>query len=504
MKKVHALAVLMLSPVLVAGLASSATASVTAPVQVTSGSPFAPGCAGPGHDPTGTLNENAEVEPWVAVDRGDSSNVAGNWQQDRWSDGGSHGLVASASGNGGTTWNGETFADFSRCPLFAHTGNPDSQEPGREYDRGSDPWVSWGSAHRLHQIALTVSQPSFGLGLNSGILVSHSDDFGAHWSHPQALKQDSGGNVLDDKESLTADPDSGYVYAMWDRLVAPSEHANLHATENAIGYRGATWFASSADNGDNWATARKIYDPGEVNQTIANQIAVEPNGTLLDLFLQINNFSNAHKNRGFNVAVMRSTDHGATWSKPVFVSKLVDRTVTTPGDNRPLRTGDIAPDIAIDRSSGAVYVVWQDAVSGTPAIYLSRSTNGGVGWSSPQKVSDSPAGVSAFTPSVDVNSDGAVGVTFYDFRRDTPDSATALTDYWIRTSTDGGSTWSDSQRVTPASFDMKKAPVARGYFVGDYEGLDHGGSTFKVFFVQTHNGDTGTNPTDVYAADATP
>ena len=92
----------------------------------------------------------------------------------------------------------------------------------------------------------------------------------------------------------------------------------------------------------------------------------------------------------------------------------------------------------------------------------------------------------------------------HDFRRDTPDTATALTDYRIRTSTDGGSTWSDSQRVTPASFDMKKAPVARGYFVDDYEGLDHGGSTFKVFFVQTHNGDTGTNPTDVYAADATP
>ena len=51
---------------------------------------------------------------------------------------------------------------------------------------------------------------------------------------------------------------------------------------------------------------------------------------------------------------------------------------------------------------------------------------------------------------------------------------------------------------------MKKAPVARGFFVGDYEGLAHAGSTFKVFFVQTHNADTGTNPTDVFAADATP
>jgi hypothetical protein len=484
--------------------ASSAGASVTAPVQVTGDSPFQPGCAGPGHDPTGTLSENGEVEPWVAVDPANSNNISGNWQQDRWSDGGSHGLVASASTNGGVSWNSETFADFSRCPLFAHYGDPDAQFPGSEFDRGSDPWVSWGSGSRLHQIALTVSQPAFGLGLNAGILVSHSDDFGATWSHPHVLKQDSGGNVLDDKESLTADAASGYVYAIWDRLEVPNGHANLSATENAIGYRGPTWFASSADNGDHWSVARKIYDPGEVNQTIANQIAVEPDGTLVDVFLLINNFSNAHHNRGLNVAVMRSSDHGATWSKPVIVHKLVDQTVRTPGDGRPLRTGDLIPDIAIDNSSGDVYVVWQDAVSGTPAIYMSKSTDGGVTWSGAQKVSDSPAGVSAFTGSVDVNSGGAVGVTFYDFRNDTADTGTALTDYWFRASTDGGATFEPSQRVTPVSFDMKKAPVARGFFVGDYEGLAHAGSTFKMFFVQTHNADTGSNPTDVFAADATP
>ena len=485
-------------------VAPAAGAAVSTPVQVTGDSPFVPGCAGAGHDQTGTLFENGEVEPWVAVDPANPMNISGSWQQDRWSDGGAHGLAASASTTGGASWNGETFADFSRCPLFAHYGDPDAQEPGKKFDRGSDPWVSWGSGSRLHQIALTVSQPQFGLGFNAGILVSHSDDFGATWSSPQVLKEDSGGNVLDDKESLTADAASGYVYAIWDRLEVPNEHANLNATENAIGYRGPTWFASSADNGDTWSVARKIYDPGEVNQTIANQIAVEPNGTLVDVFLQINNFKNSHGSRGYNVAVMRSTDHGATWSKPVFVSKLVPATVRTPGDGLPLRTGDIAPDIAIDSATGAVYMAWQDAVSGTPAIYLSKSTDGGQTWSAPQQVSDSPAGVSAFTPSVDVNSDGAVGVTFYDFRNDTASTATALTDYWIRTSTDGGATFAPSQRVTPDSFDMKKAPVARGFFVGDYEGLDHAGSTFKVFFVQTHNADTGSNPTDVFAADATP
>jgi hypothetical protein len=485
-------------------VASPALGAVSPLVQVTGASPFPVGCAGSGHDPTGKLFEQAEVEPWVAVDPADPSHVAGSWQQDRWSDGGSHGLAASTSLSGGAAWNGATFADFSRCPLFAHYGNPDAQDPGREFDRGSDPWVSWGSGSRLHQIALTVSQPSVGLGVNAGILVSHSDDFGATWSHPQTLKEDHGGNVLDDKESITADPAGGYVYAIWDRLVSPNAHANLEATENAIGYRGPTWFASSSDNGETWSPARMIYDPGEINQTIANQIAVEPDGTLVDVFLQINNFNNSHGSRGLNVAVMRSSDHGASWSKPVFVDKLVSATVRTPGDGQALRTGNIIPDIAIDRRTGALYVVWQDAGSGTPAIYLSKSTDGGSTWSAAQKVSDSPAGVSAFTAAVDVNAAGAVGVTYYDFRNDTPDTATALTDYWFRTSTDGGATWAPSQRVTPAPFDMKKAPVARGYFTGDYEGLDHAGSTFKVFFVQTHNADAGTNPTDVYAANATP
>ena len=482
-------------------LASAAAAAVTAPIPVTGPSPFLPGCAGAGHDSTGTLSEEAEVEPWVAVDQTDPLNVAGAWQQDRWSDGGSHGLVASASTDGGTTWDPETFGDFSRCPLFAHYGDPDAQDPGREFDRGSDPWVSWGSGHRLHQIALTVSEPTVGLGLNAGIQVSHSDDFGATWSHPDLIKEDHGGNVLDDKESITADPATGHVYAIWDRLVSPSAHASLEATENAIGYRGPTWFASSADNGESWSQARKIYDPGEINQTIANQIAVMPDGTLVDAFLLIHNFKNNQKSRGYNVAIMRSSDFGQTWSQPVIVSKLARATVRTPGDNLPLRTGDIIVDIAIDHATGAIYVAWQDARTGTVGIYESKSTDGGDTWSAPQRVSDSPAGVAAFTGAIDVNDSGDVGVTFYDFRNDTPDTATALTDYWIRTSGDGGATWT-TQRVTPAPFDMKKAPVARGFFTGDYEGLDHAGDAFKVFFVQT-NAAAG-NPTDVFASTATP
>jgi hypothetical protein len=479
--------------------ASPAPAAVSPLVQVTGPSPFAIGCAGEGHDPTGTVAENGEVEPWVAVDPANPDHIAGAWQQDRWSDGGAHGLAASTSIDGGASWTGETFAAFSRCPLFALLGDPAAQHAASDFDRASDPWVSWGFGSRLHQIALSVSEPSVGLGLNAGILVNYSDDFGATWSHPHLIKEDHGGNVLDDKESITADPASGYVYAIWDRVVA-----RQLAAENAIGYHGPTWFASSPDNGDTWFRARMIYDPGKGAQTIGNQIAVEPGGMLVDVFVRTDNRQAGHGNPGPSVAVMRSLDHGASWSRPVKVGMLAERTVRTPDDGLPLRTGESVPDIAIDRRTGAIYVVWQDAASGTPAVRLSKSIDGGITWSEPQKVSGSPAGTPAFTPAVDVNDSGAVAVTYYDFRYDTPDTATALTDYWIRTSTDGGANWAPSQRVTPTSFDMKKAPIARGYFTGDYEGLDHAGDTFKLFFVQTNNADTGTNPTDVYAANGTP
>jgi hypothetical protein len=76
------------------GIAAPAGAAVTAPVQVTGPSPFAPGCAGAGNDSTGMLNEEAEVEPWVAADPKDPRNVAGAWQQDRWSDGGAHDVIS--------------------------------------------------------------------------------------------------------------------------------------------------------------------------------------------------------------------------------------------------------------------------------------------------------------------------------------------------------------------------------------------------------------------------
>ena len=62
---------------------------------------------------------------------------------------------------------------------------------------------------------------------------------------------------------------------------------------------------------------------------------------------------------------------------------------------------------------------------------------------------------------------------------------------------DGGTTWDASEsQLTPASFDMRTAPFALGYFVGDYEGLDNADNAFAALFVTANNGDTA-NRTDV-------
>jgi len=118
-------------------------------------------------------------------------------------------------------------------------------------------------------------------------------------------------------------------------------------------------------------------------------------------------------------------------------------------------------------------------------------------WDPPVVVDKTPRGVDAFTATVDVDSQGRVAVSYYDFRNDEPGDAALSTDLWLTHSHDGGATFPDESRITTASFDMRTAPDALGYFVGDYTGLDHFGTTFHPAWVGANDGDL-TNRTDVF------
>jgi hypothetical protein len=101
----------------------------------------------------------------------------------------------------------------------------------------------------------------------------------------------------------------------------------------------------------------------------------------------------------------------------------------------------------------------------------------------------------AFTPSVHVTANGTIGVTYYDLRSNTGDAATLPTELILARSPDG-TRWTE-HRISP-TFDLATAPVARGYFLGDYQGLASADNVFVPVYVRTNSGDAA-NRTDVFA-----
>jgi hypothetical protein len=480
---------------------ATATAAVDPLTLVSGPSPFAAGCEGAPQ--TGTVFRNAEVEPWVDVNLADANNLVGNWQQDRWSNGGASGNLSAYSLNGGTSWTIPPIsstpdtgqAKFSRC-----TGG--NAANGGDFERATDPWVSFSPNGVAHQVALSINDSNFA----NAVLTSRSFDKGANWEDPVVVKFDNQANFFNDKETLTADPtDSDLVYVTWQRIVAPSDNASARAGVRAAAFRSLAWFARSDDGGATYDVVKPILNPGNKAQTIGNQIVVLPNGDLVMVFNLIRNVG-APRNRGFTVAVMRSTDKGDTWSAPIVVGRLLTDGVRDPADGHDVRTGDIIPQIAVDDENGNLYAVWQDdRFTGQEQIAFSRSTDGGRTWSAAQRISTVGGVNQAFTPTVRVADDGTVGVQHYDFRADDPATTPPLTtDTWLLRSTNGGTSWTE-ERIGTSSFDMTTAPDALGYFVGDYAGLDFagGGSRpgFKPFQVRANSGNLA-NRTDVFATTA--
>jgi hypothetical protein len=499
-----ALTAAMVALIVAAGLSAASFGPPGPLVLVSGASPFTATCDNYAAQ-TGNVFLGSEVEPWIDVNPTNTSNMIGVWQQDRWSNGGSRGLVAGVTLNGGTNWTIVNGLKTSLC-----TGGTAAN--GGDYQRATDPWVTFGPSGIAYQLSLSFNdaQPPFTtVDFDHALLASRSTDGGLTWSDPVRVIRDTAPTVFNDKQSITADPtNANYVYAVWDRLVFPgSERASVVASFRTSSFSGPAWFARSVNSGVSWEPARQIFDPGQRDQTIGNQIVVRPTGELIDIFTEFNN-ENAKKRRGGFIRVLRSADHGATWSGPYDVGRLGTIGIVDPESGDPVRTGDIIPDIAVDATtgttSGRLYAVWQDAslnAGGADAIAFSQSLDGGLTWSSPPvKVNQTPTGIpignqQAFTPSVDVSADGTIAVTYYDFRFNTP-ATPLLTDYFVvhchptsPTACLSATGWTDEQRLTNASFDMRQAPFAGGFFVGDYAGLANAGTTFGAFFSQPHDAD---------------
>jgi len=289
-------------------------------------------------------------------------------------------------------------------------------------------------------------------------------------------------NLGDDKETITADPkDANFVYAVWD-------WTNVGNTQPAV-------FSKTANAGANWTAPRAIYSPGTGGYTCCNQIDVLPDGTLVDIFVLTPRGSTSSY-----VAALQSADRGDTWGGPFIVANDEAIGVVDARTQAGIRTGNGIPSSAVDPSSGAIYVAWEDArYSGEQreGVVVSKSTDGGFTWSNPAQM-NRVTEVQAFLPTIAVGPGGAVAITYYDFRQAGSDPSVLPANVWLDVSDDGGATWRESPVAGP--FDIKRAALSgKAYFLGDYQGLAASGGSFVPFFAAT-NAAPSPIPSSVFAS----
>lgn len=312
-------------------------------------------------------SRDTTVEPHIAIDPNNRAHLVSVYQQSRFQDGGSVVNGFATSRDGGRTW--------------IHGNLPGLTEAvGGPYDRASDPTAAFGPDGEAYATSLTVTN---GGTCPSGVAINRSDDGGITWNDPVWLQED-GCSVFNDKSWMAVDtyptsPHFGRIYVVWDQNGA------------IIRLR---W---SDDKGETWSPLITPYPPGGYPAGMV----VQPDG---DVTVQIA--------AGTEVAVT-SHNGGQTWDAAVTIGSFQG------ADPPDMRTGNLwgLGYIAVDPSTGVLYVVWSDGrfrADGWNDIVITRSTNGGASWDPLERVNHDATNseIDHFTPAVAAN-DGYVHVVYY-------------------------------------------------------------------------------------------
>lgn len=430
--------------------ASFASAGVS-PVQRVSPANLVAGCTAGAA--TGTLHPNTTTEPFVSVDPHQPRHAIVTWQQDRWSDGGSHA--------GGYAWTSDGVHYRQGVLPFGQCSG------ANDYHRISDLWVSFGPDGVAYSSALQFDENT----PRSSVGGATSFDGGATWKYAQPMIEDNDPNLTDDKNSVTADQlHPGVAYQVWDRL---------DSSDN--GFTGPALISITHDHGRTWTKPSIAVDTAKVapfTQTIGNVIVEAPNGTLYDFFNLIK-YTDATGNTAISstYSMASSTDEGATWSAPTPVA--TDSSVAEVDPNNPaqgLRAGGGLEAVAVNPVTGKIWMTYEGSdFSGGKydQIEMVTSDDHGATWTAPTLVSK--PGVPAFTPVVAVDVTGTVSVSYYDLRYLTAGDTTTLpTARFLKVLPFGDSRQATERQLTP-TFDWLLAPTAGGHMLGDYEGMASAG-----------------------------
>ena len=299
------------------------------------------------------------------------------------------------SNDGGATWCCAASLDGSSLgtliPGVDHLA-------GGQYDAGGDPALAFDSRGHVYYAGLGFDRtaPPSTVAVNKGTF-----DAGGNltWSAPVFINQTTSPSTLNDKEWIAVDshaasPFRDRVYVTWTRFIFNAHNGRYVQSPIAV--------AVSRDGGNTFSDPQLIV--GNVLYSQGSRPVVGPDGTVYVFWDGSTRLAALD-----SIWMVKSTDGGLSWSKPVAVSQLVD---IIPVKNTAFRVNSFpAADVA---PNGDLYVAWSSLMSDAgglcpnvprsnagchSASLYSKSTDGGATWSSPALV----------FPSTDASTRTAIG-----------------------------------------------------------------------------------------------
>ena len=254
---------------------------------------------------------------------------------------------------------------------------------------------------------------------------------------------------------------------------------NLYESWSTAGNNyGGRQFSRSTDGGNSWLNPINI--PGS---PVWGTLDVAPNGNMYLCGLGSSTFSFCRSSNAKNPA-----------QAPVF-----DRVVPVNLGGAIIYGSSINPAglmgqtwIAADKSNGPtagfIYMLCSVGVNtlNPCQVNFSRSTDGGLTWSSPKTINDDPLdrGVSHWFGTLSVAPSGRLDVCWYDNRANPAISNSAL---FVTSSFDGGTTWKRSVQVTP--YFNPNIGYPNQNKMGDYLGMFSDSRGANIIYAATFNGE---------------
>jgi len=337
------------------------------------------------------------------------------------------------SGNGGVTWELGTLS----CP----------------WGVWGDPVVIVDTANNFYFFHLSYpSSPGWWIdrmicqkSSNGGQTWSSGTYFG--WStYPKAQ----------DKEWAVVDRTNNNIYVTWTQF---DNYGSSNPMDSSI-----ILFTKSVDLGITWSTpfriSKRAGDCIDSDNTDEGAVpAIGPNGEIYVSWAG-----------PLGLMFDRSFDQGQTWLETdSIVSDFPGGwDYNIPGINRANGLPVTCCDLSAGPYNGNIYINWSDQSNGISDadVWLIKSTDQGITWTTPLRVNDDPPGRQQFFTWMAIDQvTGIIYIVFYD-RRNYSDTQT---DVFLAVSTDGGTSF-ENMRISQAPFIPNNCPTGYNFF-GDYTNI---------------------------------